>query len=957
MRRWGRVIAALTAIFVLATTVGAAASVNVPTQVREVQSSSETVRDRAITDLRSCVSRTGTLDVYFLVDNSLSLYAADDGGTDPDKLRADILANTVAQLGQLSDGPNPVEVSYSLGYFSISHATTIPWTELTAENSAEQAARVANDVRSAETGPVRPSGTHWDVGLEAAQAELQQRGASSAGCQTLIWFTDGGISYGAGNNDETFQALADLCGRPVINNAGKEISPSPAAGTGVLHQMRQSGVSVFGVLFSKTQNERERAQRDYLAPLIEGVGPVADQTRECGTGAIGPNETGGEIVVAADTDSLAREFMLLGAFLAGADDSTGIAADGSFTVDPGVSQFVIIAPNAAGISLQGPTGTLAASDPGLTTQISSNTAQLTVTPQSREDFGTWKLNGVDAASATLLLFGGLTITPDPSNELTLGENAKIGVSLNTVNPDVLSVEDYKFTLEVRQESRGGADDSSAGSQETLLGTLSSDAIASGVNFVTITPIAGDALVRLWFVAVDVETALNGLSLTEVRAFQEIEALVPGNYASVSPTSLEMSTLTGVRKPATGTLTLSGPAEAERAQVCFPGGVSPKITSDTVDRADTWTWVSSIGGKPVDECVTVERGQTIDVELSAANSVSAVSKVSGFIPVTLVAADEASSLEQNIDFTFESQRNINPLIYWLVLALLVLLGVLLPLAVLYLINLLTSKVQHGDRVLRAVFDAQLGLDENTVLVRPKPGAELEPLGKLSRPEELFDILPPKGDAPVIADNAAGTFKRIVPLVPFRAPWFELEAPGDRLVFTGKLPASGHSRRYKDHARAVVSGEVAQNWVVLVRDDDLRSAEKTVLATLVVFAQRNGNTAQTLQRRLLEVEREVRLAAKLRALRGELRSQSGETGTTGPNTPGTGPTPPPPPPPPPGSTGSNGAPPPPSRMAAPRATPPGPRTSPAPGNQSPSPATGGGSAPPPPPPPGRRPPSNI
>ena len=82
----------------------------------------------AVEDLRVCLASQSTLNVYYLVDSSLSLARADGGpagsGSDPDNIRASILGNGLAQLGTIADD---VTVNWAAGFFSSEYQAAIPW--------------------------------------------------------------------------------------------------------------------------------------------------------------------------------------------------------------------------------------------------------------------------------------------------------------------------------------------------------------------------------------------------------------------------------------------------------------------------------------------------------------------------------------------------------------------------------------------------------------------------------------------------------------------------------------------------------------------------------------------------------------------------------------------------------------------------------------------------------------
>lgn len=120
----------------------------------------------AIADLRTCLASEDELNVYYLVDSSQSLRVADDGGpgSDPDNLRAPILANSLEELGKLG---GEATVSWAAGFFSTEFSARIPWHEWQQGGHDELEAEIEGNPTAGYT--------NWPAALEGAQAELATR--------------------------------------------------------------------------------------------------------------------------------------------------------------------------------------------------------------------------------------------------------------------------------------------------------------------------------------------------------------------------------------------------------------------------------------------------------------------------------------------------------------------------------------------------------------------------------------------------------------------------------------------------------------------------------------------------------------------------------------------------------------------------------------------------------------
>jgi hypothetical protein len=626
--------------------------------------------------------------------------------------------------------------------------------------------------------------------------------------------------------------------------------------------MRQADVSVFGVLFNARPAPEDAVARDYFSPLIEGTGKVEGKRVTCGTGAPGPNEAGGEVIVATDVDSLATEFMKLGAYIGGGQRSTMLSEVGDFTINPGVSAFkLIVSAPLKMLTLDSPQGPVdLATAPGFTVTPYAKATEIAFSPQAMADFGSWKLGGADERQKVLILFGGMTITPDVANTFTLGSEAELSFNAGTVLPALLSLSDYSFALEIRQADKTGA--------VKLLKTIPGAAITPGKNVVTVEPLTDEPLAKIWYVATNVTTTQGRQALGEVRSYQEISAIVPGNFPTVMPLSLDLGTLSGNATPATGVLTLTGPTESASGKVCLADGeFRPVVQSDSVDRSTTWEWsiTAEAPAKFVDNCLTLKKGESVPVTVSALNTEAAASVVTGYVPLTTVSTD-GRTLPQTVAFTLTSERKIDGALFIEVLVVLIVLGVLLPLIVLYVLNRITTKVEYGD-VLRAVFDAKFSLKNDEVLITTKDSAQAGvQLGVLENPQEEFRGLPPQSDGPSISDSEIGTFRRVVPIVPFRAPWFEIVAPAGFVVLTGTVPGVTTERRYRTGKKAPFDGQVSRTWAALVRDDELlRDGAEVVAGRLVIFDKRGRGGGDRPKVRLIKAQHELRLSKRLEALK--------------------------------------------------------------------------------------------
>ncbi len=766
---------------------------------------------RAVEDLRTCIAHTpegqeAVLNVYYLVDASGSLFA-DKDGTDPDFQRADILRNSLIQLSQLSapQGSQEVRVNYATGFFGQFFENRIDWTALTTDNAIQQGDLLAQTIRNQPD----MGSTNWKLALEGAQSELIQQNSQQTGCSAIVWFTDGGINI---NNDEskTMQAVADLCGAPVDG-------VNPQSGIGTFGELRQANVSVFGVLYSnpKTQTDVWAKYQPLMQPLIEGTGTYGGGQITCG-GGLSPEQTAGAFIHAETTTDLALVFMQLSGLIGGGQPAQ-IAADGTFTIDPGVNSFQIVSSgDVASVQLTGPQGAVALdqNDQQCRSTGLTGTVQLNCTPSSRADFGTWKVTGIDPAGATLLLYGGLTLALDKNVTLVADSTpATVSGTIGVLRPDVLALSDYSYTLAVGTVGRDG-----------VFTPLAHTATPDGHFSVTYQATGQTPAVTFRAVVTDVRTVAHKQNLIQVQKSVDISVGVPGDYPSIQQSSIKLSELRGRGTPATGVVTLLGPKNSGAVgEVCLPNGsFSPTIISDTDStRTDKWVWsLTTADGAAAPSCITLKSGETHNLTISATNPTVANSLVKASTGFVLKSSTNAE-FTRELPLSFVSTHNISAVVFWPLILALILLGMLLPLALLYWVNFATTKVQYGN-VTRMTLDAQISPDNDQIMVAPTPGslAFIE-LTTLPSPQESVKLTPQRNDSRRIFEPDLGTFVARISRWPFRESHFDIVAPPGTALITKNSGAAHLTARYKTGSVASFSGIVSQVWVLVIRESDLSS----------------------------------------------------------------------------------------------------------------------------------------
>ncbi|PPF78899.1 hypothetical protein C5B96_13765 [Subtercola sp. Z020] len=875
MRRMlGIALSALLAIGGAATLGGAAAApaASLPA-VSAAAAAGDTALDStgqaAIDDVRRCIASNKQLNVFYLIDASGSLFESSEGdnATDPDFVRADILGNSLRQLAGLGNG---VQVNYSAGFFGSTYKPAAGWSTVTTETADAAAGSLAQSIRD------QPSlnNTDWSAGIAGAQAALASQHAANNGCQMMVWLTDGALDLG-GSDADNAAAINTLCGNAIDG------SSQPAEGLGAFNTLRQNGVVVVGVLLSVHPEQSGAADRQYMRPLVESSGQVNGTAVTCGQSPPPSSSVNGALVEANDPSQLAVVFAQLSVLINGGYPHP-FDADGGFQVDPGVASFTVITSDSAwvltppeGSALAAISGSAASADAAVTT--TGGAIQIDVDVSRSDLEGRWMLATPGGGDRQLYYYSGLTITPAPANQLVAGLAGTVGGQLASTSGRALDLGDYAQPLEVAV-SKVPAD----GSAVQSIGTV---AVAADGSFsLPYTPGADDGgAVNLEYTIDPLTTAANGIGLAPVSAQQQVVVTIPANYPSVTPSALALGTLEGAKGSATGTLTLTAPADGSAGRVCFPKGATPTVVTDPANRTDSWQWSSSAA--LTDGCVALAPGQSVGVELAASNAVAANSSVTATLPVTLTSA-AGESLPQTVTVSFETTRPVNAAAFNLLVLVLVLLGLAIAVLLLWLMNLLTSGIAHGRQLLRASFPVTVDGEHGVVGAR---GVDL-----MAASLDDFRYQAPLETVKTHVDPELGGLRTHAGLFQVR---YEITAPAGWRVFTalgagrvaggGALAGAGRAsgglgaRR----RRLVEAGHVApmpeqlnRLWAVVVRENDLAAGEpgSAIPGRLVVYKRNEPNRADQFVDRMLDITRDQAIWPRLARARALLIEERAATG---------------------------------------------------------------------------------
>jgi hypothetical protein len=757
---------------------------------------------RAFDDLVRCLNSNGSLDVFYLIDESASLK-----NTDSENKRAEILKSSLIQLSSLREG---LKVEYAVGFFSDGYKTWKKWSKVDPNSIESAAVDLERKVRESNKG----QSTNWQLGIENAAAELSSQKKKSNACQALIWLTDGGLDLSTGApgakpvqaNPKNIEAFNSLC-----NN--------------ISNSLRQAKVTVLGVLL-KSQSDLAKQPADVksnmdqamalLLPIVEGTGAInlgTQQKISCGRYPIPANYAAGALLIAEDPVALAFQFLKVGAYTAGG--TLGELSGGNpanFLIEEGIARFRIITTSASW-KLTSPQGKLIQNGADATVIQSAGATQITVAVKPSM-YGKWIFAFEDNASSELVLFSGLDLKLD-AGELIAGVGGKVsGEVVSEFSGQPVNLKSYS---------------SAKVSVEEVLanGTTNPDRIAvlTGNTFkledFTVSPNQGQIELR---VTLRVSTK-SGIALAPVSVSRILDVRLPNNYPSLENSPIAFDTpMSGSKGSAEGTAIFKGPKSGS-GKVCIVD--SPSGFNDVVDRSATYKW-SKPAGLDSAGCLILSQEETKRVDFTIGNSVPADALVQAELPVIYYSDTELGkqfTLNAPIEFQTLSPKKGEGLIR----ALLIFLGIAFPLALIYLLTWLTTKIALGRNVQRASWPIKI---DSLKGIQSTDGAALIPKA------EDYKYIPDKPDARRYSE-AIGDLRAKVSKLVFPPPWFEMQAREGARIITMVATPGGMRSRFDSGSIAPIPGNIDSVWAIEILDKDLLAlgANTSITGNLVIYKRNN------------------------------------------------------------------------------------------------------------------------
>ena len=832
------------------------------------------VGQKAFEDITTCLTsgKDKALDVFYLIDNSRSLKY-----TDRDEVRTEVLANSLEGLASFTQ--QGIKVSYAAALFNANVVPIQSWTELTASS---QSRTVSDYVNNRNVGGT----TDWEEGLEYAKKQLDSRIDS---CKMLIWFTDGGINPD-NSYESVIRSLANLCRAGI---SGSDFGGN--ANYGLLNDFRKSQISVFGVLYQNDASTLEQFEKDYgrnaqdrmnlekylmsfMIPLIEGRGEIGPSTQfwpvpnpgpiQCGeldaNGFAPAGRPNGAFLNAQDPISLAFQFLKLQSQITGGSGVPII--DGKFEIKPGTASFRIITSD-ENWRLIGPSASAvdsSPSSPGLVAITSSAGVQtIDFEVKGQEQFlGEWTFDYDQAQLAELYVYSGLTIELDRdkvSQVIGNRENTLTGQIIPTPNFSDLPVdlgvyENRALTLEVLQNGERIRAD---GVQIELDNN-------GQFKFTKFVPSQVGDDIELW-ITLDLGGDFQPVSSRFTLSSIEATAL-----AIPSSDLIVLSTLEGPTGVARGSITVNGPSTADSSEFCLAGSDirtdDAQTAAEKKDRLSGFSW--SFDGEVAsgsDVCFTLARGESKEIQVEVTNPTQANAQVVSMR--NALSRSGSAEYSAPLRFEFQSKTQGNTAVTIGVIALLLLLGILIPLLLLYLFNKATTKFLPLENTYRAEYPIVLtpGFAPKVVDARgqgPRKGIQVEPQDFVAQVDQ---------PAASEINTGLGMAKGRVPIIPFFATWYELQAPEGQRVITMKSGGEKNPKIFADGASSELSPNMNENWALSFSDSDLlRSEDEELPGRLVVFAPMSN--LQAYQSRVNDILQTPGIGDRVAELRAAAKNEA-------------------------------------------------------------------------------------
>lgn len=780
----------------------------------------------AFESISRCLADRQHLLVYALVDESASLQQTDPRGVRSTALEA--MVRNLATLVERAKGPTPT-VEIKMGTFATDVGSVTDWTPVGPDTSSSL-------LRAARGFAERDGGLDTDFAtaligardvLDARAAEIADAGGGSV-CRSLLWFTDGDydleprprtVSYAPNRplNEGRNREVAMRAGRQLICRDG-----------GLADDLHSSHTVTLTIGLGSSITKRNETFLEQLSRGSGGCGSI----RGAGLGAY---------LRATDLEGLLLAFDRASTGIGG-----GVVASeeevrpcrrracpsGStqFELDRSLDRFhlLVTAPDPLRVEIRGPSGPPVPLTPGSneTATVSGAAMQWThlggailvdgeLDPASRDWVGKWTVTFIDPtgrasdvlARSQVVLFGSLAPKLAVEGDARQGETSTLTVQVVDAKGTPRTPAELVATTDLNVRV---TDPVSGERIATDVGPPDSE----GVRRVFFDPAADSTATSLKAVAVLTVTTVAGVELPSRRASMDIPLLPPASYPRVEPAAVEFAPIAG-RESGTTNVTVVGGENAGcvwfgEAKVSGPRDLGAVSIITPTEHSDQ------------DSCLPIPAGASIPLTLTASRETAAGGTATGSMPVTLTSEVSGRVIEQDMPITVEFVRVVDKARRLEIFALVFALGMLLPLAMLWLLNRTSARFRNPSYLRYAEVPVEIDGED---LRRTSGDMASRPTFALAIEDFRSVEAPPDNQREV--DVRALHLRPHVPLWPLRRP-VGLASVDQALLTLG----SGGHRKGRDAVAGIVPFALPSQWVLAV--DEVTDHERpTVKGRLWVF----------------------------------------------------------------------------------------------------------------------------
>jgi hypothetical protein len=476
--------------------------------------------------------------------------------------------------------------------------------------------------------------------------------------------------------------------------------------------------------------------------------------------------------------------------------------------------------------------------------------------------GEWKFDAPKGESA-LYLFSGLTMVLDRDRTSQV-----VSERPNTLTGQVVRTKEFgdlAVDLSVFDAQNLTLSTSDANGNLVKVEGLDGDDIdldASGTFKVeNYTPAAGDETATLWL------TLELGGKFDPVTSKFEVDVVAKSDIATVQNSVIELSKLEGPEGKATGTIKVNGPTSVDSSDYCIDTQAMRTTDAQTAaqkhPREDKFDWKFTSNAKSVgDLCFEIPRGEEIAIDVAVTNPIQADSHV-----VSIRGSEStsgAATLSENLQFEFDSGAKSDPFVEWAVIIGLLILGLLLPLGLLYLLNWLTTKFLPIEQMVRAEYPVKVQTGPVTKILDQKGNP-------ITVDANDFKFLPNQPAASSLDLGQKGKSAARLPIIPLAATWFEHQAPVGSRVISVYNGGSKNPNHFTAGKATEISPNHADNWQLVIPDSEFAKPEGEQLSGLLLVGSRIGNLPQY-QTRVNEISSKPGIKRRIDEIRSAIAAEN-------------------------------------------------------------------------------------